>query len=133
MSRLLMQETLSVRAARGATLRVLSGCLWVTREKDLADHVLAPGQSMAVAQGDRLWLSAWQRDQPALWDWAPQAAPRYALLRATVALGFGFAARALRGAADALGALARNAAAIASRAQGCIKPGDSIASAGTLQ
>jgi hypothetical protein len=128
-----MQEAQSVRASRGARLRVLSGNLWVTREGDLADHVLLPGQSVPVARGDRLWLGAWQRDQPALWDWAPQAAPRYAFLRATVALAFGFAARALRGAAAALGDLARSAAAIASRAQGCIKPSDSIASAGTLQ
>jgi len=133
MSHLLMHETQYFRAARAARLRVLSGCLWLTREGDPADHVLAPGQTVSVTRGDRLWLGPWQPDQVTLWDWGPRIEPRYAFLRATVALGFGFAARALRGAADGLAALARRAASIASRAQGCIRAGDSIASAGTLQ
>ena len=55
-------------------------------------------------------------------DWAEVTAEprRYGFLRTAIALGFGAAARALRGAADALAALARSAAAIASRAQGCM-------------
>ena len=134
MSFQLMHETQEFRSPREACLRVLGGQVWITRVGDPDDHVLTQGQSLAVGRGERLWLSAWQPGQSAQWDIEPAARPaRYALLRAALALVLGVVVRALRGAAAGLEALARSAASTANRAQGCIKAGDSIASAGQLQ
>lgn len=134
MSQLSMQEVQRLLVAEPAWLMPRRGSLWVTREGDLNDYVLHAGQRLALARGDRVSVGAWSADEPALWDWTPmRPAPRYRLLRDAVGAGFAFAARALRGAADGLAALARSAAAIACRAQGCIKAGDSIASAGALR
>ena len=106
----------------------------MTRHGDLNDYVLDPGQRLALARGDGVEVGALDARQPALWDWTPMAPQRrYRLLREAAAAGLAWAARALRGGADALAALARSAAAMACRAQGCIKSGDSIASAGTVQ
>ena len=91
-------------------------------------------ERLAVARGDDLVLQSWHRDQPALWDWQPLSAPAgYGLRREVLAWAWARVARTLRGAADGFAALARNAAARACRAQGCISAGDSMASAGTLQ
>jgi Protein of unknown function (DUF2917) len=134
MSRLSMHQTQHLLVTEPAWLTALGGKLWVTRRGDPNDYVLAPGERLALSRGEHLTVGAWLRDEPARWDWTPVApARRYGLLRDGVGLAFGLAARALRGAADALAALARNAASIACRAQGCIKAGDSMASAGTVQ
>ena len=135
MSRMSMQEVQQILVTEPAWLDALAGMLWVTRQGDPADYVLAPGERLALARGDRVTVGALHAKAPALWDWRPAAPPvrRYRLARTALALAFGVAARALRGAADGLAALARSAAAIACRAQGCIKAGESIASAGTVQ
>lgn len=130
----LMHEVQHWVAPQRAWLVVRGGTLWVTRGGDLQDHVLARGERLAVARGDDLVLQAWRRDQPAAWDWQPQAAPaRYGLRRELPAWAWARVARGLRGAADGLAALARNAAARASLAQGCISAGDSMASGGAVQ
>jgi hypothetical protein len=131
-----MHETQDLRVTGPAWLVAMGAPLWVTRDGDPDDHVLAPGQRLAVARGDRLWLGPWQAGERALWLWQPRGdggAARYGWRRRLLAAPLAAAARALRGAADGLAALARRAAAMASRAQGCIKAGDSIASAGTVQ
>jgi hypothetical protein len=134
MSHLSMQEVQRLLVVEPAWLMPQRGCLWVTREGDLNDYVLHAGQRLALARGDRVAVGAWDAHEPALWDWTPmRPASRYRLLRDAVGAGFDFTARALRGAADGLAALARSAASMACRAQGCIKAGDSIASAGTVQ
>jgi Protein of unknown function (DUF2917) len=134
MSRLSMQEVQHLLVTEPAWLMPRSGSVWVTRQGDLNDYVLDAGQRMALARGDRVAVGSWHEGQTALWDWTPmQPARRYRLLRDGTGAAFGFTARALRGAADGLAALARSAAAIASRAQGCIPCGDSIASAGTVR
>ena len=121
MSLLSMHQTQHLLVTEPAWLTALGGRLWVTRDGDLNDYVLDPGQRIAVGRGDQVTVGAWQPGEAAQWTWTPAAQPpRYGFLRAAVALGFGAAARALRGAADALAALARSAAAIASRAQGCM-------------
>jgi hypothetical protein len=133
-NRLSMHEVHRLLVAEPAWLAPRRGCLWVTRDGDLNDYVLEAGQRLALARGDRVAVGTWNGGEPALWDWTPmRPASRYRLLRDAVGSAFGLAARALRGAADGLAALARSAAAIACRAQGCIKAGDSIASAGTVQ
>lgn len=134
MNRLSMQEVQHLLVAEPAWLLPREGRVWVTREGDFNDYVLGAGQRLALARGDRVAVGSWHEGQPALWDWSPmQPARRYRLLRDGAALAFGLAARALRGAADGLADLARSAAAIACRAQGNIRCGDSIASAGTVQ
>ena len=137
MEQVLMREAQRWVAPQRAWVSARDGALWVTRSGDPEDHMLESGQRLAVAAGDDLVLQSWRRDQPAVWDWQPQpAAARYGLRRELLAWGWTRTARALRGAAeglDALAARARNAAASACRAQGCMRSGDSIASAGTLQ
>jgi hypothetical protein len=133
MEQVLMRDAQRWVAPQRAWLVAREGALWVTRSGDPDDHVLARGERLAVARGDDLVLQAWRRDQPAVWDWQPLPAARYALRREALAWLWARTARALRGAAEGFAALARNAAARACRAQGCISAGDSIASAGTLQ
>jgi hypothetical protein len=120
MSPMSMHQTQHLLATEPAWLTALGGRLWVTRDGDLNDYVIDPGQRIEVRRGDQVTVGAWD-GEPTRWTWTPAAArPRYSFLRAGVARVFGTAARALRGAADALAALARSAAAIASRAQGCM-------------
>ncbi len=134
MNRLSMQEVQHLLVTEPAWLLPRSGSVWVTRDGDLNDYVLGVGQRLALARGDNVIVSAWHEGQPALWDWSPmQPARRYRLARDAAGLAFDAAARVLRGAADGLAALARSAAAMACRAQGSIRCGDSIASAGTVQ
>ena len=134
MEQLLMRNAQRWVVPERAWLLAREGALWVTRAGDLEDHVLTRGERLAVARGDDLVVQSWHRDQPALWDWQPLSAPAgYGLRREVLAWAWARVARALRGAADGFAALARNAAARACRAQGCISAGDSMASAGTLQ
>ena len=121
MEQVLMHDAQRWLAPRAAWLVARQGGLWVTRSGDPDDHVLASGERLAVARGDDLVLQAWRRDQPAVWDWQPMnSAPAYHLRRAVPAWAWARTARALRGAAEGLAALARSAAAKACRAQGCI-------------
>ncbi len=134
MNRLSMQETQHLLVTEPAWLTALAGAVWVTRRGHLDDHVLQPGERVALARGDQVTVSALHANQVALWDWsfAPSRSPQRRV-RDAVALGFGVAARVLERGAGGLAALARSAASMACRAQGCIKPGDSMASAGTVQ
>jgi Protein of unknown function (DUF2917) len=134
MQNLSMHQTQHLLVTEPAWLTALGGKLWVTRRGDPADYILAPGERLALSRGDDVTVGGWESMHPALWDWQPAVpARRYRLLREVVAAVFGLAARGLRAGAEALAALARNAAAIACRAQGCIRAGDSMASAGTVQ
>ena len=40
------------------TLRCLSGELWLTRDGDIEDYILGPGQSFSVQHGDRAAVQA---------------------------------------------------------------------------
>jgi hypothetical protein len=121
MQTLSMHQTQHLLVAEPAWLTALGGKLWVTRRGDPADYILAPGERLALARGDDVTLGGWESAHPALWDWQPAVpARRYRFVRDLVAGAFGLAARGLRAGAEALAALARNAASIACRAQGCI-------------
>lgn len=133
MSTLLMQEMQHLITSEPGRLTVRTGCVWLTRQGDLADHVLCAGQSLALRRGDDVVIEHWRREAAALWDWQPAAAYRAGVLRAALAAALRGAARGLDAAANGLAALARTAAAIANRAQGCIKAGDSMASSGAVQ
>ena len=125
---------------RGGELSVVRGRVWLTREGDLDDHVLDAGQSMLLRSASAVVVEPWRVSESAVVEWYPRpaqplAAPRgvaaYALRG--LALAADAVARGLRGAEGRFAALARSAASMARRAQGCISAGDSIASAGTVQ
>lgn len=136
MAALSMHETQYLLVTEPAWLVAVGTTLWVTRNGDLDDHVLSPGERLGVACGDRLLIGPWMPGQKSAWEWQPRRAARssgYGWRRRVLAAPLALLARALRGAADGLADLARSAAAMACRAQGSIKAGDSIASAGTVQ
>ena len=114
----------------GGELTVLEGRLWLTRNGDLGDHVVEPGQRVRLAVNDNAVIEPWQRGERVVLRWNPR---RQGLLGAVFAgplRGLAFATRLLAG---GFAALARSAAASASRAQGCISGADSIASSGALK
>ena len=49
--RLSRGELMSWRQTHSVRLRVQSGLLWVTRENDLDDHILRPGDNLLLPQG----------------------------------------------------------------------------------
>jgi len=109
------------RVGQGAgELRVVEGRVWVTGQGDGEDHVLSPGECLSLPDAGAVVVEAWDRGQGAVVRWQP----RHSWLQA-----FG-----LRGlVATAFAALARKAASSASRAQGCISAGDSMASSGAVK
>jgi len=115
--------------------RVLHGRVWLTRRGDPDDHVLQAGQCVALRADDKVVVEPWQAGERTVVQWQPSTQVRRveALPREAAAFALGGVARFARGAAGAFDALARSAAAMARRAQGCICAGDSIASAGALQ
>ena len=108
----------------GGELTVLRGRVWLTGECGDARPDPLAGPVAARATTRRRWSS-----RPGTAARAPRCAGRRAapLLQGLPAWR-GFLARRL-----AFAALARSAASSASRAQGCIKAGDSIASSGALK
>lgn len=99
-----------LRATAPAWLAAVDQPLWITREGDPADHVLAPGERMAVARGDRLAVGAWHPDGGVTWAWQPRSRPhRPGALRRGVAASLERVAGALRHTADALAGLAHRA------------------------
>lgn len=148
--RLHLQGVLQLQARHAGWLRVDSGRVWITRSGDAGDHVLAGGEAIALNRGQALLLEPWRVGEAASLRWdvgrgaasGDQPVDRPPVLRRRPAAGpwrnaAGAAwlawARALRGAAGRLAAAARSAEAMASRAQGSISAGDSIASSGALQ
>lgn len=109
------------RVGAGAgELTVLRGRVWLTGRcgpTDDADRVLSPGDSLRLADAEATVIESWRRGEGAELRWQPRTQ------RAGLA---GFA-----GAFFA--ALARTAASSASRAQGCISAGDSMASSGAVK
>jgi hypothetical protein len=126
---------------RAGELSVVRGRVWVTREGDLDDHVLEAGQTMLLRSAAAVVVEQWRASESAVVEWYPRpaaplaAAPRGAAAYALrgLALAADAVARGLRGVEGRFEALARSAASMAKRAQGCISAGDSMASAGTVQ
>lgn len=118
------------RLAHGAgEVTVLRGRVWLTRDAgpgEDSDHVLAPGDSLVVADGQAVVAEAWGHGEVATLRWQPRTSVLQRLPRAGLAGAF-FAAF------GALAARPRSAASSASRAQGCITAGDSIASSGAVK
>ena len=121
---------------------VLSGRVWLTRQGDLDDHIIEAGERFVLERSDAVVIEPWTAGEATsiAWQAYPQrtrveALPRGAaafVLRGLASLAMA-AAFGLRRAEFGFEALARSAAAMAKRAQGCMRAGDSIASAGTVQ
>lgn len=114
----------------GGDLTVVEGRVWLTRDGDLGDHLVEPGQRVRLAVNDNAVIESWQRGEGAVLRWNPRRQSLFGAVFAGPLLGLAFATRLLAG---AFAALARSAAASASRAQGCISGADSIASSGALK
>lgn len=121
---------------------VLSGRVWITRQGDVDDYVLEVGERFFIEPTDKVVIEPWTAGEAVSVAWQGhaqrtrvEALPRGAAAFALRSLASGAAAAAfgLRRAELGFDALARSAAAMARRAQGCMRPGDSIASAGTVQ
>jgi hypothetical protein len=64
-------STLHWRAPGAGELVARDLPLWLTREGDLDDHVLQPGQSLRLRRGDDVVIEALRRAVPPAWDWVP--------------------------------------------------------------
>lgn len=139
-----LEFTVPMRIERVAgEFAVLSGRVWLTRQSDLHDYVIEAGERFVLEPSDAVLIEPWAAGEATAIEWKArcqragglEALPRgaaafalFSLASVATAVAFGF-----RRAEVGLEALARSAAAMARRAQGCIKAGDSIASAGTVQ
>lgn len=124
----------------GGELVVLQGRVWLTRggrTGDTGDHLVEAGQRVRLVAAQDAVIEPWDRDADAVVQWRPHPQGVLAAAQALVLRGLAFfageAALGLRGLAGAFAALARSAASSASRAQGCISAGDSIACSGALK
>ncbi len=118
---------------RGGELSVLAGRAWLTRDHDLGDHLVAPGERLRLRAGDNAVVESWRQGEALRLCWHPRL-PRHqrfaGVLLAAPLRGLAWVAAVT---ASGFAALARSAAASASRAQGCINGGDSIASSGAVK
>ena len=114
----------------GGELSVVDGRVWLTRDGDLGDHFLEPGERLRLAVGDNAVIEPARAGEGTSVRWNPRRQSFFGALLAEPLRGLAFLAGL---AAAGFAALARSAAASASRAQGCISGGDSIASSGALK
>jgi Protein of unknown function (DUF2917) len=114
----------------GGDLTVIDGCVWLTRDGDLGDHVIDAGQRLRIGVGENAVIESARTGQAVTLRWDPRRQGFFGALLAEPLRGAAFLTGAL---ARGFAALARSAAASASRAQGCIAGGDSIASSGALK
>lgn len=106
----------AVRLGTGpGELTVVSGRLWLTQ--GAADERVEAGQTVRVRRG--AVLEPWDAGAGVAYRWRPLPRDGLAFVRLGLAAG--------------LRALARSAASMASRIQGCMPAGDSIASSGALK
>lgn len=143
-----------LEVAQPGWLVVDEGRVWLTRDGGGDDHVLAAGERLWLGRGARVVVDSWQPAVAAQLGWQADVAAagggaalqrrgvprRRGAAVASPALGAAAAAVAWAGLARAFAALgagllaaARIAEARASRAQGCMAPGESMASSGALQ
>lgn len=131
---------LRLQARQSGWLAIQRGRVWLTRDGGGDDHVLGRGDQIWLQAGEGLVVEPWQAGASAQLGWllgAAVGAPVQvaALPRdgARFEAGWRGLAAALRAAFGRLPLAARSADAIARRAQGSIRAGDSIASCGAVQ
>jgi hypothetical protein len=114
----------------GGELTVVEGRVWLTRDNDLGDFVVEPGERVRLAVGENGVIESLNPRGDIVLRWNPRRQSFVGALLAEPLSGAAFLAGL---AARGFGALARSAAASACRAQGSISGGDSIASSGALK
>ena len=114
----------------GGDLNVVQGRVWLTRNADPGDHLVEPGQCVRLGVAENAVIESLDGDRPAIVRWNPRRQAFFGAVLAGPLRGLAFVAGLAAGGLDAL---ARSAAASASRAQGCISAGDSMASSGALK
>lgn len=121
---------------RAGWIQVEAGTIWLTRDGGGVDHVLSPGERLWLGSGESAVIEPWQRDEAVRLSWDTRAGADQRRRGPAVALAAAVArglAAGLRGVAGRLLLAARSAEAMANRAQGCIRAGDSMASSGAVQ
>lgn len=114
----------------GGDLTVVHGRAWLTRDGDLGDHVVEPGQTVRLAVNENAVIESAQTGASVTVRWYPRRQSLVGALAEEPLRGLAFLTGLV---AKGFVALARSAAASASRAQGCIDAGDSMASSGALK
>lgn len=114
----------------GGDLVVVDGRVWLTRDGDLGDHVVEPGQKIRLAVNENAVIEPATTGSTATVRWYPRRQSFVGALAEEPLRGLAFLTGLV---AKGFVALARSAAASASRAQGCINGGDSMASSGALK
>lgn len=114
----------------GGDLIVVDGRVWLTRDGDLGDHLVEPGQTLRLAVNDNAVIESARTGATVTVRWYPRRQSFFGALAEEPLRGLAFLTGLL---ARGFVALARSAAVSASRAQGCINGGDSMASSGALK
>ena len=114
----------------GGELAVVEGRVWLTRDGDLGDHVVEPGQRVRLGVDENAVIEPARTGETVAVRWYPRRQSFVGALAEEPLRGLAFLTELV---ARGFVALARSAAASASRAQGCINGGDSIASSGALK
>lgn len=114
----------------GGELAVVEGRVWLTRDGDLGDHVVEPGQRVRLGVDENAVIEPARTGETVAVRWYPRRQSFVGALAEEPLRGLAFLTGLV---ARGFVALARSAAASASRAQGCINGGDSIASSGALK
>ncbi len=114
----------------GGDLVVIDGRVWLTRDGDLGDHVVEPGRKIRLAVNENAVIESADTGRAATVRWYPRRQSFAGALAEAPLRGLAFLTGRV---AAGFVALARSAAASASRAQGCINGGDSMASSGALK
>ena len=146
-----IDSALPLHVRRSGWLVVDAGQVWITRNGDAADHVLAAGQAIHLVRGQQLVAEPWRSGQAVQLRWAvatPAGLPAAAVsavqapvlrplppaaVPAGAGLGWRILAWALRGMAARLATAARSAESRASAAHGSICAGDCVASPGAFR
>lgn len=122
----------TLRPALAGDLTVRTGRVWITHDAEPGDWVLTAGQSLRLRRGQAVVVETWDVHEFATLDWTPVPGlaqrARLGWAWRVLADGADALARGLAGLAD--WARARSAAPSASRAQGSMKSGASMASCG---
>ena len=114
----------------GGELALFEGRVWLTRDGDLGDHVVEPGQRVRLGVDESAVIEPARTGETVAVRWYPRRQSFVGALAEEPLRGLAFLTGLV---ARGFVALARSAAASASRAQGCINGGDSIASSGALK
>ena len=114
----------------GGDLIVVQGRVWLTRDGDLGDHVVEAGQKLRLAVNENAVIESARSNASVTLRWYPR---RQSFVGALLAEPLRGAAFLIGRAAVGLAALARGAAASASRAEGCIRSGDATGASIALE